>query len=198
MNRSFTERIARAAIGIFAALLATSVSAHPGAHHAAASFSSGFVHPLFGWDHLLAMLAVGFWAAQQRHALKWVLPLLFPSMMAFGALMAFNGLAMPVAEAGIAASVLVLGLLVAFAVRMPVWAGAMVVSSFAVLHGYAHGIETPSGASIGLYGAGFLAATLLLHLTGLSAALIVRRGIAVRTAGAGFVAAGMYLLVGLA
>ena len=65
MNRPSTERIARAAIGIFAALLATSVSAHPGAHHAAASFSSGFVHPLFGWDHLLAMLAVA--AAVERH-----------------------------------------------------------------------------------------------------------------------------------
>ncbi|WP_211442000.1 HupE/UreJ family protein [Collimonas humicola] len=153
-----------AVLGVSAAL------AHPG-HPDAFGFNDGFAHPFSGLDHLLAMLAVGLWAAQNKRSALWVLPLAFPLMMAAGALLALAGVALPGVETGIAVSVAVLGLLIAFAIRMPVWAGAAVVSVFALFHGYAHGSELPHGASALWYGAGFVAATALLHLSGLAIGL---------------------------
>lgn len=165
------------------------------------SLATGFGHPFSGMDHLLAMLAVGIWAAQHKRSAVWLLPAVFPIMMAAGALMGMNGLYLPGVEAGIAGSVAVLGLLIAFAVRLPAWASAAVVSVFALAHGYAHGMELPQGASPMLYGAGFVAATFVLHLTGLAVGMIAGRQVAgrvVRFGGVGIAAAGAYLLAGLA
>lgn len=177
--------------------LALAHPGHPGSEHAAIGFMAGFSHPFSGLDHLLAMLAVGLWAAQNKRPALWVLPLAFPLMMAAGAAIAFAGVAVPGIETGIAASVATLGLLIAFAVRLPVGASAAVVSLFAMFHGYAHGAELPSGASMLLYGAGFIAATALLHIIGLSLGLLAGKSVAdkaVRIAGAGIAAAGAYML----
>lgn len=171
--------------------------AHPGhpdsLMSASASFSAGFGHPFSGVDHLLAMLAVGLWAAQSRHSAIWVLPLAFPSMMVVGALLAFAGLSLPAAETGIAASVAVLGLLIAFAVSMPLWASTVVVSLFALFHGYAHGNRLPHGLSGAIYGLGFVLATSLLQVAGLFAGRQMTNR-AMRLGGIGIAAAGAYLL----
>lgn len=181
------------------ALVSMPAFAHPGLHHIA-GFASGFAHPLAGWDHLLAMLAVGLWASQQRRAMAIALPVAFPLVMVLGALMAAGGDALPSAEAGIAASVLVLGLLVAFAVKMPAWGGLPVVALFAAAHGYAHGVEVPAGSALAAYGAGFVVATVMLHLAGLFAGRLIQTrsaGAAVRVAGAGMAASGAYLLAAI-
>lgn len=181
---------------IVAGLAAMPALAHPGAHHAA-DFSTGILHPLTGWDHLLAMLAVGIWAAQQRR-LAWSMLAVFPAAMVLGALLPFAGHALPAVESGIAASVLVLGLMVAFAVRLPAPAGAAMVGLFALFHGYAHGVELPAGASAAAYGSGFLIATLGLHLAGAAGSTAMQKlqAAAVRAAGAAVAVSGAWMLAG--
>ncbi|SFA90682.1 urease accessory protein [Collimonas sp. OK607] len=181
---------------VIATLSIGSAFAHP-VHPDAFGFNDGFAHPFSGIDHLLAMLAVGLWAAQNKRSALWVLPLAFPLMMVVGALLSFSGLQMPGVETGIAASVAVLGLLIACAIRMPVWASAGVVSVFALFHGYAHGSELPHGASALWYGVGFVAATALLHLLGLAIGLVAGQKMAaqaVRLGGVAIAAVGGYLL----
>ena len=198
MSLPSAKTCGRASALALAVLGISSAFAHPG-HPDAFGFNDGFAHPFSGIDHLLAMLAVGLWAAQNKRPALWVLPLAFPLMMVVGALLAFAGVAAPGVETGIAASVAVLGLLIAFAIRMPVWASATVVSVFALFHGYAHGSELPHGASALWYGAGFVAATALLHLLGLSIGLIAGQKMAaqaVRVGGIAIAAVGGYLLSG--
>lgn len=190
------RKIVQFAAAVSAASVAAPAFAHPGLHHIA-SFSAGFFHPMTGWDHLLAMLAVGLLASRQRRAMALALPVVFPIVMVLGALTAVYGFAMPAVEGGIAASVLVLGLLVAFAVRLPAWSGLPLVALFAAAHGYAHGREVPDGSALALYGAGFVVATVLLHVTGLFAGRFVQGravGTVVRALGAGMAAGGAYLL----
>lgn len=193
----------RAYLSVLAvSMLATgSALAHPGhpesVMNVSASFMSGFEHPFSGIDHLLAMLAVGLWAAQNKQRALWVLPLAFPLMMVVGALLAIGGLNVPAVETGIAASVAVLGLLIAFAVRMPLWGSTLVVSLFALFHGYAHGTELPHGSSAAMVGAGFVLATAVLHAAGLIVGIVAGRKMAdhmVRIGGVGIAAVGAYLL----
>lgn len=199
MQASASRKTAAAlTIALLAGLGAAPAFAHPGEHHAAASFALGFLHPVVGWDHLLAMLAVGLWAAQQPRRVAWLMPLAFPAMMALGALVGVQGAALPWMETGIAASVAVLGLLIAFAVRMPLAGGAAIIALFGLVHGYAHGIEAPAGGTLLGYGAGFIAATVLLHLSGLAAGMWATRpaagGRMLRAAGAAVASAGFALL----
>jgi urease accessory protein len=198
MQASVSRRAAALAIILLAGLSAAPAFAHPGDHHAGASFALGFMHPIVGWDHLLAMLAVGLWAAQQPRRVAWVMPLAFPAMMALGAYSGVQGAALPWMEAGIAASVAALGLLIAFAVRMPIAGGAAIIALFGYVHGYAHGIEAPAGETLLGYGAGFIAATALLHLAGLLAGIWVTRpavgGRILRAAGVLVASAGFSLL----
>jgi urease accessory protein len=187
---------ARIAVLAAAALFMTPACAHTDASHII-GLSAGFTHPFSGLDHLLAMVAVGIWAAQHRRAALWLLPLVFPLMMAVGAFIGMTGIGSIAVETGIAGSVAVLGLLIAFAVRMPIWAGAIVVSMFALMHGYAHGLELPQHASPVLYGAGFIAATALLHLIGIGMGILGGTKIAhraVRVVGAVIAAVGAYML----
>ncbi|HEY8100861.1 MAG TPA: HupE/UreJ family protein [Burkholderiaceae bacterium] len=184
-------------IGVFM----TPAFAHVSASHSVIGFESGFAHPFSGIDHLLAMLAVGIWAAQNKRPALWVLPIVFPLMMAVGAVVAVAGVHFSGVEIGVATSVMVLGLLIAFAVNMPVWAGSMLVSLFALAHGYVHGVELPNGTSALQYGTGFIMATAALHLLGLTVGLSAGDKMAakvVRIAGAGIGATGVYLLSGLA
>lgn len=123
----------------------------------------GLAHPFLGADHLLAMVAVGLWAARLGGAAQWAVPVSFVAVMALGATLP----GMAGIEGGIGASVVVLGLMVALAVRVPTVAAALLVAAFAAFHGAAHGAEMPSGASGLAYGAGFIAATTALHGAGL-------------------------------
>ena len=132
-----------------------------------AGLMAGLTHPFVGLDHLLAMIAVGIWAGQLGGRAVWLIPLTFVSVMAAAATLASFGLLLPFMEPAIACSVLVLGLLIAGSVRLPTSVCALLVSLFAVFHGYAHGLELPQAASPILYGAGFVLATALLHGLGI-------------------------------
>lgn len=132
-----------------------------------AGLMAGLTHPFVGLDHLLAMFAVGIWAGQLGGRAVWLIPLTFVSIMAAAATLASFGLLLPLMEPAIACSVLVLGLLIAGSVCLPTSVCALLVSLFAVFHGYAHGLELPQAASPILYGAGFVLATALLHGLGI-------------------------------
>lgn len=139
---------------------------------AAEGFVSGFLHPLSGWDHILAMVAVGIWGAQLGLPAIWVLPVTFPLVMAFGGFLGLVGVPIPGVEPGIAASAIVLGAMVITAARPPLWLAIAIVAVFAVFHGYAHGAELSPGASAVAYSAGFVVATGLLHGLGILIGLV--------------------------
>jgi urease accessory protein len=138
---------------------------------------SGFLHPLTGPDHLLAMVGVGMWAAflsVRKPAAALMVPLAFMAMMAFGAAAGFAGIKLPFPEAGVIASVFMLGGLVLAAVRVPLAMAMLMVGWFAVLHGYSHAVEAPEGDP-GRHMLGFLLATALLHALGLGLGKVVDR-----------------------
>ncbi|MGD9737919.1 MAG: HupE/UreJ family protein [Bauldia sp.] len=140
------------------------------------SFMAGFSHPLFGLDHILAMVAVGLWAAMIGGRAVTLVPLSFVGTMTLGFLLAFTGIALPFVEPAILASVIALGLLLATAVKLPTEIGMIVVGTFALFHGFAHGGEI--GAATHLeYGLGFAAATSLLHIVGIGIGLLIGAGI---------------------
>jgi urease accessory protein len=173
-------------------LFAGSASAHTG-NHLVAGFSSGLTHPLSGLDHLLAMIAIGLWAVQQGGRALWMVPAAFVGAMMVGGGLAWAGVALPQAETGIAASVLVLGLLVATQRQWTLTAGMAIAAGFAVFHGYAHGLEMPQAASPALYALGFVLATVSLHGVGIAGGLLGRR--AMQLAGIGIAATGAAMLV---
>jgi urease accessory protein len=156
-----------------AATMASPALAHVGAgsHD---SFAQGVSHPFTGFDHLLAMVAVGFIAARAGKRAMLLLPLAFMVMMAVGGLVGFQGATLPLVESGIAASVVVLGLLIALNVQMPTTAAVTLVGGFAILHGNAHGAEMPVGSIPAFYALGFLAATALLHGVGLALGMVLK------------------------
>jgi len=137
-------------------------------------FTSGFLHPLTGLDHITAMVAVGLWGAFLGAPAMWVLPVVFPVVMAFGGALGVLGVPIPGVETGIALSSLILGICVAFAVRPPLWVAALIVGTFAIFHGHAHGAEMPHAANAMTYAIGFVVATGLLHLCGIAFGLLVR------------------------
>jgi len=147
--------------------LSTAASAHTG--HGIASFKGGLLHPFTGFDHLLAMLAVGVWSALAPRPM-WIAPLAFMGMLAVGALAGASGIALAGVEPMIAASLLVMGLLIAWAHRLPVAAGALAAGVFALFHGAAHGAEVGATPFALL---GMLLASASLHLTGLALGLRV-------------------------
>lgn len=134
----------------------------------AGGFVAGFTHPLSGFDHMLAMVAVGIWGAFLGRPLVYALPMLFPSAMAIGGGIGMAGIALPPVELGIAISVMVLGAAIVFALRLPVVVACAIVAVFALFHGYAHGVELPSAADPIGYSAGFVLCTGLLHLAGIA------------------------------
>jgi urease accessory protein len=155
------------AIGIAAgAVLPETAAAHVGTG-LPGGFISGFVHPFNGIDHLLAMVSVGLWGAFLGRPLLYVLPIVFPAMMAAGAVLGMFAVPMLPVEVGVAFSVLVLGACIALSVSPPVWVASLIVALFAIFHGYAHGQELPSAADPVSYSAGFVVATGLLHVSGI-------------------------------
>jgi urease accessory protein len=162
-------------------------------------FLSGFTHPILGFDHVVAMIAVGLWGAFLGQPAIWLLPVVFPLVMAFGGLAGVLGMPLPGVEAGIALSALALGAMVALALRPPLWVAAILVGAFAIFHGHAHGTELPAAASPLAYGVGFVIATGLLHLSGIALGLLARwpMGLrAVRVGGGLIACAGLFFLVG--
>ena len=135
---------------------------------------SGFMHPISGPDHILAMVSVGLWGAQLGAPAIWVLPVTFPIVMAFGGLLGFLGVPLPGAEIGIAMSMVILGAAVMLEARLPLPVVIGIVAFFAIFHGYAHGTELPSGESALLYSLGFVVATGCLHLVGIAVGVIHR------------------------
>jgi urease accessory protein len=191
MRNSFVKIVA------FFCLLAASAAAqaHPG--HGFSGFAAGLGHPFLGFDHLLAMVAVGLWGAQAGGRRMWLLPAAFMGMLAVGAGLALQWHALPLLEAGIAVSLLALGLFIALALRLPSPVALVFTALFGLVHGYAHGLELPNSTAPLTYALGFLVATSVLHLAGIALGVATRqrRAALARVAGAAFAAAGAYLLV---
>ena len=179
--------------GAVGAILSAPAFAHTG--ESGGGFISGLAHPIFGPDHVVAMVAVGLWGAFLGVPAIWLLPVVFPLVMALGGVLGIVGVPMIAVETGIATSAIVLGLMVALAARPPLWAAAVLVGAFAIFHGYAHGNQLPDGANAVAFSAGFVIATGLLHLCGIAFGLLTRwpaGRYAVRGAG------GVIALVGVA
>jgi len=192
----------RAAAALAAILLPTAAWAHPG-HGEAAGFVQGFVHPVTGIDHVLAMIAVGLFAANLGGRALWAVPLSFVSVMALGGALGAAGIAVPFVEAGIAVSVIVLGLAVALRWQAPVTAAMGVVGLFAIFHGHAHGAEMPVDAAGLEYGLGFMLATAALHAVGIGLGIGIARFSrahaprAIQIGGAAMAVAGLGILTGV-
>jgi urease accessory protein len=199
--KSFALPIRRVFLSLLAVVLPTAAFAHPGhdGDHGGGltwDFSAGFAHPLGGLDHVLAMVAVGIWAAQLGGRARWALPLAFIGAMTVGAAAGAGGFGVAWVEQAIAASVFLIGLLVVCAARLPLVVGVLLTASFAVFHGLAHGAEMPAGATGAAYGAGFAAATALLHAAGLGLGTLAARAPkwVMQAAGAALALAGGWML----
>ena len=179
----------------FGAAPALAHSGLPG--HVHSGLSAGLGHPLTGLDHLLAMLAVGIWSAiafrDETHKV-WIAPAAFVAAMLLGALAGYAGLGLPLAETGIALSIAALGIMITTRAKLPVLAGAALVSAFALFHGYAHGAEA-TGAIAGFM-AGFALTTACLHVAGVALGnVMLRLRYATPALGGLITATGAYLLV---
>jgi urease accessory protein len=163
----------------------------------AAGFVTGFLHPISGLDHVLAMVAVGLWGAQLGAPAIWLLPITFPMVMALGGFLGLLGVPLPGVEVGIAASAILLGAAVMTERRPPLYAAMALVGLFAVFHGHAHGTELPPGQSALLYSLGFVMATGCLHAIGIAIGAVHRwptGRIILRVAGGGVGLAGLFFL----
>ena len=179
------------AASVFAAF-PVAAYAHPGLH--AAGFADGFIHPFTGADHLLAMIAVGYWAGQLSRRARLVIPPAFAVLMALGAAVGFHAQAPAVVEYGIAASVAVMGLLIAFDVVLPLAPAAGLVGLFALFHGFAHGAEAPAAVAETLFLSGFVLASLALQGFGIGLAALRPGAALTRLAGAAVALGGLWLL----
>jgi urease accessory protein len=184
----------------FAAILfcPATLYAHVGSG-GAGGFFTGMQHPVSGFDHVLAMIAVGLWGAQLGAPGLWLLPIAFPMMMAFGGMLGLMGLPLPGVEVGIAVSAIVLGIMIFREARPALGISLAIVAFFAVFHGHAHGTELPPGQSGLLYSMGFVLATGCLHGVGIAIGLVHRwetGRLLLRGAGAVVFAAGLFFLWG--
>jgi urease accessory protein len=179
MKAGLSTGALRATLAASLILAATAAAAHEGG--AGGGFVTGFMHPVLGWDHVAAMVAVGLWGAFLGLPAIWILPVAFPVVMA------------------VALSALVIGLMVALAQRPPLWVAALVVAVFALFHGHAHGTEMPSAASPAAYAVGFVIGTGLLHLAGIGLGVLAGSQAgraAVRAMGAAIAVAGLWFTAG--
>lgn len=162
-------------------------------------FIHGFMHPIGGLDHVLAMVAVGLFAAHLGGRALWAVPAAFVTLMAVGGALGMNGVDVPYVEIGIGVSVVVFGAILAAGIALPVGLAMGLVGFFAIFHGHAHGAEMPQDATGAAYAAGFMIATALLHAAGVGLGMGAARfasTVAVRLGGAAMAAAGVGLLAG--
>jgi urease accessory protein len=195
-----TTALKLGALTLAGALLPTAALAHTGIG-AASGFAHGFWHPIGGLDHVLAMVAVGAFAVRLGGRAVWLVPAAFVAMMAVGGFAGLEGIQLPFVETGIALSVAVLGLAVAFQWKLPVAGASALVGLFAIFHGHAHGSEMPVDASGLTYAAGFMLATASLHVAGIGLGLAVgrigaRSRLALQASGGAMALAGVALLSG--
>ena len=162
----------RMATAILLTLLPSAAFAHVGVGNTNGLFQ-GFVHPISGIDHVLTMVAVGLFATQLGRGAIWPVPLTFVSVMMLAGVLGMMGLGLPFVEIGIALSVVVLGLAVAFQLSTPTTVAMALVGFFAIFHGHAHGAEMPESVSGYAYGIGFLLATAALHAVGIGLGLAI-------------------------
>jgi urease accessory protein len=184
---------------IVALLMPCIALAHVGQGDVGGGLVAGLEHPIFGLDHVVAMVAVGMWGAQLGAPAIWVLPVTFPVVMAMGGVLGAMGVPIPGIEIGIAVSAIALGGMVAFAARPPLWIAAILVGIFAIFHGHAHGAELPESANAIAYSIGFVVATGTLHACGILLGVAHRwktGAQALRAGGAAIAAAGVYFLAG--
>lgn len=190
---------------LFAALVFFVAAAAPAFAHLDpiehGSFAAGFSHPLFGLDHVLAMVAVGLWAASIGRRALWAVPAAFVATMAVGFGAALVGMPLPFVEPAILASVIFIGIMMALALPLPTAGVAAMVAFFALFHGHAHGGEMGEAGALG-YAGGFLVATALLHTIGVGAGLglgrilaTTRRTIFTRIAGGLTALGGLWLII---
>ena len=184
-------------LAILLTLVPTAAFAHTGAGYAH-GFADGLMHPLGGLDHILAIVTVGVLAWQLGGRAIWLLPASFLALMVVGGVLALAGGSLPWVEVGIAASVIVFGIMVTLGTKAPLALATGIVGLFAVFHGHAHGTEMPSTASGAAYGAGFVLATALLHAAGIALGYLIGRmshkQLAYRLAGCAVVLAGIGIL----
>jgi urease accessory protein len=188
-----------AAVTALTLAMATPAMAHE-VNGIGGGFVSGFAHPFLGLDHVVAMVAVGLWGAFLQRPAMWLLPVVFPLVMAMGGGLGIAGVPIPAVEAGIAASAIVLGLMVALTVKAPLIVAAIIVGAFAVFHGHAHGTELPASAHGLAYSTGFVISTGLLHLAGIALGMLVRWPVglvAVRATGGVIALVGVLFLTGI-
>jgi urease accessory protein len=186
------------------AILAAALCIYPVAAHAhliqggSGGLGSGFEHPLTGPNHFLAMFAVGLWGAQMGGRPVWTLPVTFPLIMVIGGMMGILGVPLPGTEIGIALSIIALGSAIACSWRPPEWVALLLISVFAICHGYAHGTELPAAADPADFALGFVMATGLIHVFGIGVGLALHKplgGRLCRGLGAIVAAAGLYFLM---
>jgi urease accessory protein len=166
----------------------------------AIDFWGGFTHPIFGLDHVIAMVAVGLWGAFLGPPAIWLLPVVFPLVMAVAGALGVLGVPLHGVETGIALSAIMLGAMVAAALKPPLWVAALLVGTFAVFHGYAHGVELPVGADAIAFSMGFVIATGMLHVAGIAFGALSHwpaGRIAVRAAGGVITVIGLGYLTGV-
>ena len=190
-------------LGSLAAVAAAALLPTPALAHIVAGpltgFGGGFVHPLTGLDHFLAMFAVGVWGAQMGGRSVWALPVAFPLVMTIGGIAGMAGLVLPYVEIGIALSILVLGLAIACKWRPIEIVPLALIAIFALCHGYAHGVELPSAADPAAYAAGFVLATGMIHIIGIAVGLLLGKplhGWLARGLGGVIAAGGVFYLIG--
>jgi len=183
--------------GFLLCLLPQAVHAHI-VQGAQGGLASGFEHPLSGPDHFIAMFAVGLWGAQMGGRAIWSLPVTFPLIMVVGGVLGIAGVPVPYVETGIALSIVTLGAAIFLAWRAPEWIALLLISVFAICHGYAHGAELPYAADPAAYAIGFVVATGLIHLCGIAVGLVLHSpfgGWLCRGLGGLIALAGVYYLV---
>ncbi|NJK34498.1 MAG: HupE/UreJ family protein [Oscillatoriales cyanobacterium SM2_2_1] len=186
-----------ALVCLSAALLPTIAQAHP-EEDGVANLASGFFHTLGGLDHILAMVAIGIWAAQMGGKGRWLVPTAFVVLMVVGGVLGIVVPGVPLIEQGIMASIFVLGALIAGARPLPFRAGALIAGGLALFHGYAHGVEMPAVGSAWEYGFGFLLGTMVLHTAGLGGTLALQKMIQptiARVLGVGVLLGGVYVVI---
>lgn len=197
MGRQVFKRATQGVAGFVLLGLASPAAAHI-IQGGAGGFGSGFEHPLSGADHFLAMFAVGLWGAQMGGRPVWSLPVTFPLIMVAGGVLGILGVELPYIEIGIALSIIALGAAIALAWHPPEWAALLLISVFAICHGYAHGAELPRAADPADFAIGFVLATGMIHILGIAVGLglqRIRKGQLSRVLGALIGVAGVYYLV---
>ena len=180
----------------FLFLMTQSVHAHAVSNQAA-GFVTGLAHPWSGWDHIIAMIAVGLWGAQLGAPAVWLLPVTFPMVMAMGGFLGLMGVPLPGTEIGIGLSAVLLGAMVTLEAKPRLWVAAVMVGVFGLFHGHAHGTELPAGQDGMLYSMGFVIATGCLHGVGIALGLVHRWSagkVALRFAGAAITLMGAFYM----